>query len=413
MGQARIKRPKAESIFGERVPPRLDGQLLFAMLALMALGLVMIASASIAVAEKQGLMPFHYLLKHVVALGIGGMLAALALHIPLGNLEKASPLLMLLIFPLLLLVFVPGFGVTVNGATRWIRTPLLNFQVVEAAKLLLIIYLSGYLVRQQEALVSSFKGVVKPCLIVGLIGFLLLIQPDFGSAVLVLTVTAAMIWIGGARFRDLLLLATAAVPVVVWLATSESYRMARLKSFMDPWADAFGGGFQLTQALIAVGRGEWTGVGLGGSVQKLFYLPEAHNDFILAVLAEELGLLGVTFVLLMFGLLVGRGLLIAAKAIRGGQPFGGYLAYGIAVLIGLQAMISIGVNFGVLPTKGLTLPLISAGGSSTIMVCAMLGLLLRVAHEISVAEEAVSKPAKKVRRKRKTDSTSDAGEVPA
>lgn len=408
MSQAKIKRPASEGIFGDRAPLQLDLPLTAAIAALAALGIVMISSASIAIADKQEVGSFYYVIKHLIALSLGGTIAWLALRMPLDNLEKASPLFMLLVFPLLMLVFVPGLGVTVNGATRWVRTGLLNFQVIEAVKIMLIIYLAGYLVRQHDALAESFKGSLKPCLLVGLVALLLLLQPDFGSAVLVTAVTAAMIWIGGARFRDLLVMGLVALPALAWLATSESYRMRRLVSFLDPWADPYAGGFQLTQALIAIGRGEWIGVGLGGSVQKLFYLPEAHTDFILAVLAEELGLMGVTLVLALFALLVGRGLLIAARAMHLGLSFAGYLAYGLSVLIGLQAAISVGVNFGVLPTKGLTLPLISSGGSSTMMICVMLGLLLRVGHEVNVAEaaerERQAKQAKrKAKRKTKTE----------
>jgi len=413
MRQAKIKQPKTQGLFGAGEPLQLDLPLLGGALALAGLGLVMISSASIAIAEKEGVGSFYYVIKHVVALGLGTSLALLAMRVPLDNLAKASPLFMLLVFPLLMLVFVPGLGVTVNGATRWIRTGLLNFQVVEAAKIMLIIYLAGYLVRHHQAVTTSFKGCLKPCLLVGVVALLLLAQPDFGSAVLVLAVTGAMIWIGGARLRDLLVFALVTLPALAWLATSESYRLKRLVSFMDPWADPYAGGFQLTQALIAIGRGEWTGVGLGGSVQKLFYLPEAHTDFILAVLAEELGLMGVALVLGLFALLVGRGLLIAARALQLGQTFAGYLAYGLSVLIGMQAAISVGVNFGVLPTKGLTLPLVSSGGSSTMMVCLMLGLLLRVAHEVNVTEEEVeAREVKRAQRKAKKQRKAVA-EVPA
>ena len=417
MGQAKIKREKTQGLFGTSEPLRLDLPLMAAALALAGLGLIMISSASIAIAEKQGLNSFHYVIKHVIALGLGTSLALVATRIPLDNLAKASPLFMLLVFPLLMLVFLPGLGVTVNGATRWIRTGLLNFQVVEAAKIMLIIYLAGYLVRHNEALTTSFKGCLKPCLLVAVVALLLLAQPDFGSAVLILAVTGAMIWIGGARLRDLLIFALVALPALVWLATSESYRLKRLVSFMDPWADPYAGGFQLTQALIAIGRGEWTGVGLGGSVQKLFYLPEAHTDFILAVLAEELGLMGVALVLGLFALLVGRGLFLAARALQLGQSFAGYLAYGLAVLIGMQAAISVGVNFGVLPTKGLTLPLVSSGGSSTMMVCLMLGLLVRVGHEVYVTEDEVeAREAKRAQRKankKRKATAAAAAEVPA
>ena len=231
------------------------------------------------------------------------------------------------------------------------------------------------------------------------IAILLLAQPDFGGATLILATTVAMIWIGGGRWRDMFSMTIAGLPLMIWAALSESYRLRRLKSFLDPWADPYDGGFQLTQALIAIGRGEWLGVGLGGSVQKLFYLSEAHTDFILAVLAEELGLAGIVLLMALLGLLVGRGLLLAMRALENRQYFAGYLAYGLSVAIAMQATISIGVNLGVLPTKGLTLPLISSGGSSAMMMCVTIGLLLRVAHEVKLESPALPpKPASKSRR---------------
>jgi cell division protein FtsW len=381
MGQAKRRSPNSAPSL------RIDAWLLGAALATAGLGLLMVSSASIAIAEKQGMGLFHYAIKHAVALGIGGLLALAALKIPLTNLERASPLLMPLCVPMLLLVFVPGLGVTVNGATRWINLGVLNFQVVEAIKLMVVVFLAGYLVRQADCLQETFMGCFKPFAVAGMIAVLLLAQPDFGGATLILAVSGAMVWLGGARPRDLFGLAVLTSPILVWAALSESYRLKRLKSFLDPWADPYDGGFQLTQALIAVGRGEWFGVGLGGSVQKLFYLPEAHTDFILAVLAEELGLMGVVLVLTLIGILVGRGMVVAIRALDVGQYFAGYLAYGISVLLGLQALISIGVNFGVLPTKGLTLPLISSGGSSVMMTCLSIGLLLRISHEVALAEE--------------------------
>jgi len=385
MAQAMAQARKKTRRSGEAL--RLDPLILGPALVLASLGIVMVASSSLAIAENQGLHPLHYAIKHAVALGIGSVLALAAVNVSLTNLDKASAPLMLLCVPLLLLVFVPGFGVTVNGATRWINLGLLNFQVAEAAKLIVVLYLAGYMVRQHVALRERFLGCFKPFAIAGAMAVLLLAQPDFGSAVLLLTVTGALVWIGGARVRDLLSLGLLASPVLVWAALSESYRIKRLKSFLDPWADPYDGGFQLTQALIAVGRGEWFGVGLGGSIQKLFYLPEAHTDFILAVLAEELGLFGVTAVLVGLAVLVGRGLVVALRGLELGLAFQGYLIYGLSVLIGLQAAISIGVNLGVLPTKGLTLPLISSGGSSIMMTCLAVGLMLRVSHEVSVAEE--------------------------
>lgn len=393
MGQARRKTANGQEPF------ELDQWLLGCAIALATLGLIMVASASIAIADKAGLHPFHYPIKHLLALGLGSFLALVCTRIPLSNLERASPFFVLLSVPMLLVVFVPGLGVTVNGATRWVNLGVISFQVVEVVKLMMVIFLAGYLVRQSEQLRSSFMGTLKPCAVAAAIAILLLAQPDFGGASLILATTVAMIWIGGGRWRDLFSMAIAGLPLMIWAALSESYRLRRLKSFLDPWADPYDGGFQLTQALIAIGRGEWLGVGLGGSVQKLFYLPEAHTDFILAVLAEELGLAGIVLLMTLLGLLVGRGLLLAMRALENRQYFAGYLAYGLSVVIAMQAAISIGVNLGVLPTKGLTLPLISSGGSSAMMMCVTIGLLLRVAHEVKLESPVLPpKPASKSRR---------------
>jgi cell division protein FtsW len=261
-----------------------------------------------------------------------------------------------------------------------------NFQSVEAVKLFFIIYLASYLVRHQEAVQTKLFGVIKPIGVAGVLIVLLLAQPDFGSSALIIAVTVGMIWLGGARMRNLVYLSIPLLPVIAWVATTSDYRVKRLTSFLNPWADPFKDGFQLTQALIAIGRGEWFGVGLGGSVQKLHYLPEANTDFILAVIGEEFGFVGIVLVLSLFALLVGRALMIGMKAIELRQRFAGYCAFGIALCIGLQALVSVGVNMGVLPTKGLTLPLISSGGSSVMMTCVMVGFLLRISYEVNRAE---------------------------
>jgi cell division protein FtsW len=252
----------------------------------------------------------------------------------------------------------------------------------------MIVYLASYLVRHREKVQGSFFGVIKPLGVALVIAGMLLVQPDFGSAALLLAVTLGMVWLGGARFSNLAALGTLAIPAIAWAAFSQDYRVKRLTSFLDPWADPFKDGFQLTQALIAIGRGEWFGVGLGSSVQKLFYLPEAHTDFILAVIAEELGFAGIVLVLALFGWLIGRGFQIGLRAVERGQRFAGYCAFGVSLMIALQALVSIGVNLGVLPTKGLTLPLISSGGSSVMMTCAAIGLLIRVGYEVARAENA-------------------------
>jgi cell division protein FtsW len=365
---------------------RYDIGILVAAAALATFGVIMVASSSIAVAENQHLGPFYFLLRHLVFLTLGIVGANFVARIELEWFERNAFVLLLMSVFLLLLVFVPGLGVRINGARRWIRMGIGTFQSVEAVKLMFIIYLASYLVRHREAVQTKLFGVIKPIGVACVLIVLLLAQPDFGSSALIISVTVGMVWLGGARMRNLVYLAIPLLPVIAWVASTSDYRVKRLTSFLNPWAHPFDDGFQLTQALIAIGRGEWFGVGLGGSVQKLLYLPEAHTDFILAVIGEEFGFVGILIVLGTFGMLVGRALMLGLKAVQIGQRFAGYCAFGIGLCIGLQAMVSIGVNMGVLPTKGLTLPLISSGGSSVMMTCVMVGFLLRISYEVSRAE---------------------------
>jgi cell division protein FtsW len=368
---------------------RHDPWLLLAIVGLAAFGIVMVASSSIAVADGHHIGEFYYLQRHVTFLALGGAIALwIALRIELNTLERWSGWLMVFTFALLVLVFIPHIGMRINGARRWINLGISGFQPVELAKLTVVLYVASYLVRHRDSVETKFLGAVKPVAVAGFTAVLLLAQPDFGSAALIGVVTIGMLWLGGARMRNLVIMGLPLVPLGSWLALSTDYRVKRLTSFLDPWKDPFNDGFQLTQALIAVGRGKWFGVGLGGSVQKLFYLPEAHTDFILAVIAEELGFVGVLFVLALFALLVGRGLQLGLRGVEVGQHRAGYVASGISLMIGLQALVSVGVNLGVLPTKGLTLPLISSGGSSTLMTCIMLGVLVRAGYEIHRAEDA-------------------------
>jgi len=379
----------AQATRRSELPGRYDRGLLLAALGLAGLGLVMVASSSIPVADNQHIGPFYYVTRHLIFLALGLALAITAMRIELEKVEQHSGVVLLAGFALLLSVFVPGIGMRINGALRWIHLGVSGFQPVEAFKLLLILYLSSYLVRHRESVQRNFFGVIKPIGVAGIGVALLLVQPDFGSAALIGATTVGLIWLGGARLRNLVFLGLPIMPVMAYAAMFAEYRLKRLTSFRDPFLDPFGDGYQLAQALIAVGRGEWLGVGLGGSVQKLFYLPEAHTDFILAVIAEELGLAGIVLVLALFAALCGRGLMIGARAIQRGLYFQGYVAFGVSLCIALQALVSIGVNLGVLPTKGLTLPLISSGGSSVMMTCAMIGVLLRVSYELA-REEAQS-----------------------
>ena len=365
-----------------------DMLLMVAAILLVSVGLVMIASSSIAVADGANKGAFYFLKRHTLFISLGFLCAVVAARTELKTLEKHSFLLMLLAVIMLLAVFLPVFGMRINGARRWLNLFVTSFQPVEAVKLILVVYLASYLVRHRDGVEYKLFGVVKPLMVAGMVVVLLLAQPDFGSSALVIAVTVGMIWLAGARMRNLVLLGLPLVPAIAWAAMTEDYRMKRLTSFLDPWAHPYDDGFQLTQALIAIGRGEWLGVGLGSSVQKLFYLPEAHTDFILSVIAEELGLAGVLFVITLFMVLVGRGLMLGLRGVEIGQRFAGYIAFGLSLMIGLQAIVSIGVNLGVLPTKGLTLPLISYGGSSVLLTCVMVGVLLRATFEINRAIDA-------------------------
>ena len=363
------------------VPVRPDAWVLLPSLLLLSIGIVMVGSASIAIAEGQGASTYHYLLRHLVYITVGVSLAMLLKVIPMAFLERVSRPMLALSILLLLIVLVPGIGHTVNGSTRWIRLGFVNFQVVEAVKLMVIIYLAGYLARKAQLVQSRFFDTFKPLLYAGLLSAILLLQPDMGSAAVITAIVAGMVWLAGAAWRHIFVLGLLTLPAFGF-AAMEPYRLRRIVSFMDPWADPFASGFQLTQALIAVGRGELFGVGIGASIQKLFYLPEAHTDFIFAVLAEEFGLAGVIAVLALFLLLVTRIMVIGIMAHRSDKPFAGFVAYGIGLWIGLQAVVSVGVNLGVLPTKGLTLPLISSGGSSMLMTLLAIGIVLRIKYEM-------------------------------
>ena len=368
-----------------RTGPRgsFDLWLLVALVGLASVGVVMVTSSSISVADSQDLGAFYFLKKHLLFLGMGLIAAGMAMRVELKLLEKFAFPLLALAFLMLLAVFVPHLGMRINGARRWLNLLVTTFQPVEAVKLILVVYVASYLVRHRENVETKFLGLFKPVMVAGLIVLLLLAQPDFGSATLVIAVTIAMVWLGGARPIFLFLMGLPLMPLLYVAATGESYRMKRLTSFMDPWKDPFNDGFQLTQSLMAIGRGEWTGVGLGSSVLKLSYLPEAHTDFIFAVIGEELGLAGVLLVIGLFVLAVGRGLYLGLKGVEVGQRFAGYVAFGVSLMLAMQAFVSVGVNLGALPTKGLTLPLISYGGSSMVLTCAMAGVLLRATYEIN------------------------------
>ncbi len=370
----------------------LDQVVILATLGLLVIGVVMVASTSIAVAEGYAVSVWHFLAKHLVYIGLGVALAASLRFIGTKQMQWLAPIAFPLSVLVLLLPFVPGLGHEVNGSTRWIDLGVAKFQVVEAVKLLMIVFVAGYLAKRPQLGHARFLETLKPLLLVGLLAGILLKQPDMGSAVVLGAIVGGMIWLAGAAWKHLFVLGLSSLPLLTFAAL-EPYRLQRVMTFVDPWADPFNSGFQLTQALIAVGRGQVDGVGLGASVQKLYYLPEAHTDFIFAVLAEELGLLGIVSVLLLFSLLVGRIFLIGVQAHRQERPFSAFMVWGIGLWIGMQALVSMGVNLGMLPTKGLTLPLISAGGSSLIMTLLAIGVVLRVQWELSM--EARQQPRRR------------------
>ena len=367
-----------------------DPWLLGVSIALACMGVVMVGSAAIAGGGVDA-GPWYFLSRHAMFLAGGLVLATIAMRTELKWVEQHSRLLLLACAILLLLVFVPGIGKTVNGARRWINLGISNFQAVEAVKLLYIVWLASYLKRFSEDVAVTWYAMLKPVGVVGMLVILLLAQPDFGSSVLLLGITACMLVLGGAPVRRIALPILLMLPALVLLVVFEPYRMRRVTSFMDPWQDQLGAGYQLSNALMAIGRGEWFGVGLGASVQKLSYLPEAHTDFIFSVIAEELGLVGVCLVIGMYALLAGRALWLGLKCAEMKRHFAAYIAFGVALWMSLQSLVSMGVNLGMLPTKGLTLPLISSGGSSVLMTCAALGVLLRVSYEYDRAARQVAK----------------------
>jgi len=363
--------------------PDFDQVLIWSALLLLSLGLVMVYSASIAIAEAQfgADRSYHYLVRHLAYLIIGGTFGLFVFQVPLYIWQKSAFYLFLLGIILLMLVLVPGIGREINGSQRWISLYFVNLQPSEFMKFFMIIYTADYVVRKAADLNGFFKGFLPILIIIGIVGFLLLRQPDFGAAAVITALVIAILFLGGVSIKIFSVLLVLMVAGAYALIKFSGYRLDRIVGFMDPWADPLGKGYQLSHALIAFGRGEWLGVGLGGSVEKLFYLPEAHTDFLLAVLAEELGFVGVTTVILLFATLVVRALAIGRQAAKLECYFAALVAQGIGLWIGMQALINIGVNMGVLPTKGLTLPLMSFGGSSITAICFALAVLLRIDWE--------------------------------
>ena len=365
-----------------RTPLQLDPVLLILVATLLFGGLVILASASMSISDSVTGRPFFYVERQLFAVLIGASAGLVCLFVPMRVWQGVGPLMLLVGLLLLLIVLIPGVGHTVNGSTRWVRFGVMNMQVSEPARLCLFMYLAGYLVRRNKSLREESRGFLRPMMVLSLACVMLLAEPDFGAAIVLLATALVMLFVAGARWRDFIMFFGVAIAAMAALAVNSNYRLKRLTGFLDPWADPFDSGFQLTQSLIAIGRGEWFGVGLGDGVQKLFYLPEAHTDFVFAVFAEEFGLLGALLLIALFLALVWRVFRLAIRASEAERFFESYLAIGLGTWLGLQAFINIGVNMGLLPTKGLTLPLISYGRSSIIVAMISVGLLLRIHHEL-------------------------------
>ncbi|MCK6264816.1 cell division protein FtsW [Vibrio sp. ZSDE26] len=360
--------------------PLFDRQLVWISLGLMLTGLVIVTSASFPISSRLTDQPFHFMFRHAVFLVLAICTSAVVLQVPLKKWLQYSSVLLAISFFLLIIVLL--VGKSVNGASRWIPLGLFNLQPAELAKLSLFIFMAGYLVRKQaEVRETFFGGFMKPIMVFAALAVLLLIQPDLGTVIVMLVTLFGMLFIAGAKLTQFIALMVAGVMAVIALIVAEPYRMRRVTSFLDPWEDPFGSGYQLTQSLMAFGRGEWLGQGLGNSIQKLEYLPEAHTDFVFAVLAEELGFIGVVLVLMLIFSLVFKALFIGKKAFEHQDLFGGYLAFGIGIWFAFQTLVNVGAASGIVPTKGLTLPLISYGGSSLIIMTVAVSILLRIDFE--------------------------------
>lgn len=363
-----------------------DYWLAFAVIALVLYGLLMVASASIVIATQIYHHPFHYFYRQLLYLFLGVLLGGIVVQIPLKIWENTGLILMSGILLLLALVLLPGVGHVVNGSARWIGFGPLGMEVSELAKLVLVIYLAGYLVRHHAELKITLSAFLRPIGLLLIMAILLLKEPDFGSTVVIIATAFGMMFLAGVNLRYFVLFILFASFILAGLAFIAPYRLVRLVTFLNPWANAYGSGYQLTQSLIAFGRGGWFGLGLGQSIQKVFYLPEAYTDFLFAVIAEELGLFGAVIMLFLFTLLITRIFLLGRCAQMLNRHFSGFVAYGIGFWLTLQCVISIGVNCGILPTKGLTLPLVSYGGSSMLVTCIAIALLFRIDHENRAAE---------------------------
>lgn len=369
----------------------LDTVLLSASMGILVLGYIMVASASLHLGEKLANDSFYFPKHQLVHVFMGLAAAVFVASRPLAFWEKSSKTLFLVGLLLLVVVLVPGLGKSVNGSVRWLSIAGVRIQVSEVFKLIAVVYMATFITHKLQLVRSSWQGMLRPMAMLAVGCALLLKEPDFGSAAVVVTVAMGMLYLAGARLVQFGILLAVAGAGAGYLVLTSAYRLKRVLSFADPWADPLNSGFQLTQALIAFGRGEWMGVGLGSSVQKLFFLPEAHTDFLFSVIGEELGLMGACVVIALFSVIVWRAFVIGRQAERMENPFAAFIAYGLGIWFGLQAFINMGVNMGMLPTKGLTLPLMSYGGGSMIVMCSALALLFRVRSEVMEASGSLSR----------------------
>ncbi|WP_226960831.1 cell division protein FtsW [Thalassotalea sp. LPB0316] len=371
-----------------------DRHYILLAVAMYTIGLIMVASSSMPVAERLFDNPFHFVIRHGVYIVLSIMIGAAALFIPMSQWQKQSGYLLLAAIGLLVLVLI--IGRTVNGSQRWIVLGPITVQAAEPAKLFFFAYLAAYLVRRREEVMENVKGFFKPLVVFGLLAFLLLMQPDLGTVIVMFVTTFGLLFLAGAKLWQFIAIAGMGVIAITALAVFEEYRWRRITSFLDPWQDPFGSGYQLTQSLMAYGRGELTGQGLGNSIQKLEYLPEAHTDFVMAVLAEEFGFIGVAIVLCLSLWLVFKALYLGRKAVSKEKYFEGFFAFAIGIWMSFQTAVNIGASAGIVPTKGLTMPLISYGGSSMIIMTLAFVVLIRIDHEIRLQRiQATSKGGRK------------------
>lgn len=366
-------------------PLVLDKTLLWSAVALSVLGWLMVTSASMDWAQRRFDNAFYISFRHSAYLLLAGATAWVVAHLPLSFWKKLSGFIILGALASLVVVLIPGIGREINGSTRWLSLGIMNLQPSEFAKLATVIYMAGYLDRRREEVQSKWSGFIKPLLILSMLAVLLLLEPDFGAVVVMMATALALLFLGGVKAGQFVLTMVTVLAACVAILVSQPYRMQRLAAYMDPWSadNVYNGGYQLTQSLIAFGRGEWFGVGLGNSIQKLFYLPEAHTDFVFAIWAEETGILGAVVLVALFALVFIRAMKLGKRAIDQQYYFAAFIAYGMAMLIGFQAFINLGVNMGLLPTKGLTLPFVSYGGSSLLACAIAMAMILRVHHELS------------------------------